>query len=195
LILLFVAVAACSSDEDSEKAAAPNIGNYETCEGFINSNIVENQTGVSGLVDRVRVIDVNSNSIRGLADTGATANCLVEVFRTVDGDDEPSPGESVTLSIVQFETNEQARLLYNSSLAAAIVGVEQVGEIAMIQQQVVGNDSYLMNIDASGIGAIVVYVHDSVFISMSSATNAEGRALLDEQSLVNAAQSVQSRLP
>jgi hypothetical protein len=52
-----------------------------------------------------------------------------------------------------------------------------------------------MNIDASGIGAIVVYVHDSVFISMSSATNAEGRALLDEQSLVNAAQSVQSRLP
>jgi hypothetical protein len=96
---------------------------------------------------------------------------------------------------VKFETNELAKSLFNSTLAAAILTAEQVGDLAEVHQDVVGTDSYLMDIKAGGIGAIVVYVFDSTFISMSSTADGENNALLDGQDLVNVAQGVQSRLP
>jgi len=194
LLLIVLAAVACSGDSDSASDDGNLLaGNYETCEGFINAQHVEDATGASGLIDRVRVLDVAS--IAGLAESGATANCLVEVFRTVDGADQPAPGDSVSLSIVQFETNELALSLYNSTLAAAILTAEQVGDLAEIQQGVVDSESYLMDVKAGGIGAIVVYVFGSTFLSMSSTANDESIALLDGQALVDAARGVQSRLP
>jgi hypothetical protein len=120
---------------------------------------------------------------------------LIEVFRTLDGSDSPAPGDTVTLSLVRFETNDLAKSLYNSTLASAILTAEQVGDLAEIHQDVVGTDSYLMDVKAGGIGAIVVYVFDSTFISMSSTADDESNALLDGQDLVDVAQGVQSRLP
>ena len=196
LLLLVIAVVACSSDDDSSSdsdASSAASASYETCEGFITAEHVEAESGTSGLIDRVRVLDIAS--IPGLAESGATANCLVEVFRTIDGEDNPSPGDSITLSLVRFETPELAASLYNSTLAAAILTAEQVGEIAEIHQGVVGKDSYLMDVKAGGIGGIVVYTVGSTFISASSTANDEGEALLDGQQLVNVAQGVQSRLP
>ena len=107
----------------------------------------------------------------------------------------PMAGDSVTLSLVRFDTAELAKSLYNSTLASAILTAEQVGDLAEIQQEVVGKDSYLMDVNAGGIGAIVVFVFDSTFVSMSSTADDESNALLDGQGLVNAAQGVQSRLP
>ena len=129
LLLLVIAVVACSSDDDSSSdsdASSAASASYETCEGFITAEHVEAESGTSGLIDRVRVLDIAS--IPGLAESGATANCLVEVFRTIDGEDNPSPGDSITLSLVRFETPELAASLYNSTLAAAILTAEQVGE-------------------------------------------------------------------
>lgn len=196
LLLLAIAAVACSSADDTNSDSLDTGSaavSYETCEGFITTDHVEAESGTSGLVDRVRVLDVNS--IPGLAESGATANCLIEVFRTIGGDDNPAPGDSITLSLVQFETPELASSLYNSTLAAAILTTEQVGDLAEIQQSVVGADSYLMDVKAGGIGAIVVYTFGSTFVSMSSTANDEGSALLDGQQLVNLAQGVQSRLP
>ena len=196
LLLLAIAAVACSSADDNDSDSSDSgraVGNYETCEGFITADHVETESGTSGLVDRVRVLDVAS--IPGLAESGANSNCLIEVFRTIDGSDNPAPGDSITLSLVQFETTELAASLYNSTLAAAILTAEQVGDLAEIQQGVVGTDSYLMDIKAGGIGAIVVYTLDSAFISMSSTPNGDGEALLDGQKIINVAQGVQSRLP
>ena len=195
LAFLAIASVACSgdSDGDAKSISESTVANFATCEGFIDASTVESQTGVSGLIDRIQVIDVAS--IPGLAESGATDNCLIEVFRTVDSNDSPAPGDSVSVSLVRFEVVETAALLYNSTLAAGILTAEQIGDLGDIQQGVVGNDSYLMVVDAGGVGAIVVFVHGSVFISMSSATNADGNALLDREALVTAAQGVQSRLP
>ncbi|MBC8453177.1 MAG: hypothetical protein H8D69_01750 [Chloroflexi bacterium] len=193
LILLALAAVACSSESETQDSVGSTTGNYATCEGFITAKQMEAETGQSALTERVRVFDIAS--IPGLAESGATANCLIEVFRTVDGDDQPAPGDSLTLSIVQFETSDLALSLFNSTLASAIITAEQVGDLAEIQQEVVGSDSYLMDVKSGGIGAIVVYVFDSTFISMSSTADAEGNALLDGQELVNVAEGVQSRLP
>lgn len=193
LLLMAVTAIACSDDAESDSPSIEAaVGNYETCEGFITTQQVEDETGTSGLVDRVRVLD--EASIPGLAESGATANCLIEVFRTIDGNDNPSPGDSVTLSVVQFGTSELAASMYNSTLAAAILTAEQVGDLAELQQTVVGEDSYLMDVKAGGIGGLVVFAYDSTFISISSTANDEGDALLDGQELVNVAQRVQSRL-
>ncbi|HIF70977.1 MAG TPA: hypothetical protein EYQ61_00160 [Dehalococcoidia bacterium] len=193
LLLVAFAAIACSSSAESESEPSASIGNYETCEGFIDAQSIEKASDTDGLVDRIEVFDVAS--IPGLADSGATDNCLIEVFRTIGGDDSPTPGESVTVSLVRFETNELAELLYNSTLASAILAGEQLGELSEIQQRVVGTDSYLMDIKSVGIGAIVVFVQDSTFISMSSTADNEGNSLLDSQKLVNAAAEVQARLP
>ena len=193
LLLLVIAAVACSSEAEPEKVSGAATGDFDTCEGFIAAEHLEGEADTSGLVDRVQVIDVGT--IPGLSESGATANCLVEVFRTLDGSDAPAPGGSVALSLVQFKTNELAKSLYNSTLAAAILTAEQVGDLAEIHQDVVGTDSYLMDVKAGGIGAIVVYVFDSTFISMSSTADAENNALLDGQDLVNVAHGVQSRLP
>ncbi|NQW20105.1 MAG: hypothetical protein HQ477_05185 [Chloroflexi bacterium] len=193
MLLVLLATAACSSEAKPEATPASLTGSYETCEGFITAQIVEDETGVSGLVDEVRILEIDS--ISGTPESGAINNCLIEVFRTVDGSDSVAPGESVSLSLVRFETNELAISLFHSALAAAIVTAEQVGELAEIQQGVIGNDSYLMNVKAGGIGAIVVYVYDSTFISMSSTADDESNALLGGQKLVDSAQGVHSRLP
>ena len=52
-----------------------------------------------------------------------------------------------------------------------------------------------MDVKAGGVGAIVVFVSGSTFVSMSSMADAESNALLDGQELVDSAQGVQSRLP
>ena len=193
LLFLVIAAVACSSEADPDTISNADFGDFDTCEGFIVAEHLEGEADTSGLVDRVRVLDVGS--IPGLAESGATANCLIEVFRTLDGSDSPAPGDSVTLSLVQFESNELAKSLYNSTLAAAILTAEQVGDLAEVHQDVVGTDSYLMDVKAGGIGAIVIYVFDSTFISMSSTADSENNALLDGKNLVNVAEGVQSRLP
>ena len=183
---------ACSSDDDSGSAVVAT-GDYTTCENFVDLELVEELSGTSGLVDRVQSLDVAS--IEGLTESGATDNCLIELFRTVDGNDQPTPGDSMAVSIVNFESSELALGLYNSTLAASLLSVEQVGELAVIEQEVIGPDSYLMDIKVGGIGAIVVYVSNSTFITLNSTTDSDGEALLDARKLVTAAQSVQSRLP
>ena len=193
LLVLVIASIACSSDADSKSAEDTSGPNYETCEGFVTAETLGGGTDPTGLVDRARVLDVVS--IPGLAESGATANCLIEVFRTIDGNDSPAAGDSITLSLVQFETEEIALNLYNSTLAAAILTAEQVGDLAEIRQEVVGEHSYLMDIKAGGIGAIVVFVSGSTFTSMSSTADGESNALLDGQQLVESATGVQSRLP
>ena len=193
LLVLVVASIACSSEADSESVNDISSPSYETCEGFVTAENLGGGTNPTGLVDRVSIIDITS--IPGLADSGATANCLIEVFRTVDGTDSAAPGDSITLSLVQFETDEIALNLYNSTLAAAILTAEQVGDLAEIRQEVIGEHSYLMEIKAGGIGAIAVFVSGSTFISMSSTADDESNALLDGKQLVDSAQGVQSRLP
>ncbi len=195
LIILVIAAVACSGDPDPESVAGSgtNTANYETCAGFLDAQSVEEQTNVEGLTDRVRVIDVAS--IPGLVESGAINNCLVEVYRTLGGDDAPTPGESVSLSLVRFENNDLAKRLYNSTLASAILTAEQLDDLVEIQQGVISRDSYLMDVKVGGIGAIIVFVVDSTFVSMSSTADDESNALFDGESLANAAQSVQSRLP
>ncbi len=193
LLLMIVAVACATNNADDDATPLPDTGDYVTCKGFMTAEQIEEESGVSGLKDRVRVLDIAS--IPGLADSGAISNCLIDVYRTVDGNDSPAPGNSVSLSLVQFATNEQALLLYNSTLAAAILTKEQVGARAEVQQGVTGSDSYLMDVKAGGIGAIVVNVFDGTFISISSTADADRNALLDGQGLINAAKVVQSRLP
>ncbi|MEE8046953.1 MAG: hypothetical protein V3T49_08935 [Dehalococcoidia bacterium] len=195
LIILVIAAVACSGDPDPESAVetVSNTGNYETCVGFLDAQSVEEQTNVEGLTDRVRVIDVAS--IPGLVESGAINNCLVEVYRTLGGDDAPKPGESVSLSLVRFEDSDLAKRLYNSTLASAILTAEQLDDLVEIQQGVISRDSYFMDVKVGGIGALVVFVFDTTFVSMSSTADDESNALFDRESLVNAAQSVQSRLP
>lgn len=190
LLLLVAATVACSGESESSDET---IGNYESCKGFFSPKIVEEQTATVGLVGRERVLEVSA--IEGLADSGAINNCLIEVFRTVDGGDDPAPGDSVTLSIVRFETEELALSLFNSTLAAAIMTAEEVGALAEFQQNAFGADSYLMDVKFGGIGGIVVFAHKSVFVSMSSTADARGNALLDNRMLITAAQGVKTRLP
>lgn len=192
LYILIIVAVACSSDSSSGSSATVD-GSYESCKGFIDSQLIEGLTGESDLVERERVLEVGSTE--ELAESGITKNCLIEVFGTVGNNDEPAPGDSITLSIVKFESNELAISLFDSTLASALLSVEQVGEIAEIEREVIGVDSYLMDIKVGGIGAIVVYVSDSVFISISSTADSAGNALLDGWQLVTAAQGVQSRLP
>ena len=193
LLVLVIASIACSSSTDSKTAEDISSPNFETCEGFVTAENLGAGTDPTGLVDRARAIPVAS--IPGLEESGATANCLIEVFRTIDDDDSPTAGDSITLSLVQFESREVALNLYNSTLAAAILTGEQVGDLAELRQEVVGEYSYLMNVKAGGVGAIVVFVSGSTFISMSSTADDESNALLDGQQLVDSAQGVQSRLP
>jgi hypothetical protein len=192
LLMLSLASIACSSDSDSNPTEDISSASYETCEGFVTAENLGGGVDTTGLVDRAKILSIAS--IPGLADSGATANCLIEVFRTVDGSDTPAPGDSITLSLVKFETREVALNLFNSTLAAAILTGEQVGDLAEIRQEVVGEDSYLMDVKAGGIGAIVVFVSGSTFISMSSTADDQSNALLDGQQLVESAQGVQSRL-
>ena len=168
-------------------------GVFESCEGFTDTGMIEDLTETSGLIQRVRILEIDS--IPGLAESGAVNNCLVEVFRTLEGDKEPAQGNSLSLSLVRFETSEQPLLLYNSALASALITTDQMGDLARIQQEVLGPHSYLMNVKTGGIGAIVVYVSGSVFVSMSSTTDSRGNALADEGQLLDVAQNVQSRLP
>jgi hypothetical protein len=193
LLVLVIASIACSSSTDSKTAEDISSPSYETCEGFVTAENLGGGADPTGLIHRARVIPIAS--IPGLADSGATANCLIELFRTIDGDDSPVPGDSITISLVQFESREVALNLYNSTLAAAILTGEQVGDLAEILQGVVGEYSYLMDVKAGGVGAIVVFVSGSTFVSMSSMADAESNALLDGQELVDSAQGVQSRLP
>lgn len=174
----------------AEDVSSPS---YETCEGFVTAENLGGGADPIGLIHRARVIPIES--IPGLADSGADANCLIELFRTIDGDDSTVSGDSITISLVQFESREIALNLYNSTLAAAILTREQVGDLAEILQGVVGEYSYLMDVKTGGVGAIVVFVSGSTFVSMSSTSDAENNALLDGQQLVDSAQGLQSRLP
>ena len=198
LFLLIVAVVACSSESESEVSAptAPPtvvVGNYESCRGFLDAQSIEDLTGETGLFDRERVIVITG--VPGLAESGAVNNCLIEVFRSLATNDVLIPGESMTLSIVKFQTPDSAVTLFESTLASVILSAGQIGDLAEVQQGVIGANSYLMDIKVGGIGAIVVYVSDTVFISMSSTSDSEGNALLNGGQLVIAAQGVQSRLP
>ena len=193
LLVLVIALIACSSSTNLKTAKDVLSPSYETCEGFVNAENLGGGVDPAGLIHRARVIPIDS--IPGLADSGATANCLIEMFKTIDGNDSPVSGDSITISLVQFESREVALNLYNSTLAAAILTREQVGDLAEIMQDVVGEYSYLMDVKTGGVGAIVVFVSGSTFVSMSSTSDAENNALLDGGQLVNSAQGVQSRLP
>ncbi len=195
LVLLAITSVACSSDSGPKPATEPNsaVGNYETCTGFISFDSIADLTGVEGLFERVSVTDVAA--VPELAESGAIDSCLVEIFQSVDESDNPVPGESLTLFLVRFENSELAQEQYNSTLASALIGKEQLGELAVLQQDVVGTNSYLMDVSASGIGALVVFAFNSTFVSISSTADDESNALFDGHNLVNAAQSVQSRLP
>lgn len=85
--------------------------------------------------------------------------------------------------------------MYDSTLSAAQLTAEQVGDLAELTEGVAGTKSHLMDIKAGGIGAIVAYASGSTFISISSTADGQGNALLDGLKLVDAAQGVQSRLP
>ena len=195
MICVLVLLAMSCADEPAPSDTSA--GTYESCEGFIDSNMIENLTGVVGLIERAQTLD--SNDIPGLAESGAVNNCIIEVFRTVGSTDEPSPGDSLVIQIVQFGTNEQALLLYNSALASALITTEQLqeqlGNLAVIQQGLIGSDSYLMDVKTGGIGAMAVYVHETAFISMSSTADSDGKTLLDAGGLTAAAIMVQERLP
>jgi hypothetical protein len=195
LVLLAITSVACSSDSGPKPATEPNsaVGNYETCTGFISFDSIADLTGVEGLFERVSVTDVAA--VPELAESGTIDSCLVEIFQSVDESDNPVPGESLTLFLVRFENSELAQEQYNSTLASALIGKEQLGELAVLQQDVVGTNSYLMDVSASGIGALVVFAFNSTFVSISSTADDESNALFDGHNLVNAAQSVQSRLP
>ncbi len=195
LVLLAITSLACSSDSGPKPATEPNsaVGNYETCTGFISFDSIADLTGVEGLFERVSVTDVAA--VPELAESGTIDSCLVEIFQSVDESDNPVPGESLTLFLVRFENSELAQEQYNSTLASALIGKEQLGELAVLQQDVVGTNSYLMDVSASGIGALVVFAFNSTFVSISSTADDESNALFDGHNLVNAAQSVQSRLP
>lgn len=195
LVLLAITSVACSSDSGPKPATEPNsaVGNYETCAGFISFDSIADLTGVEGLFERVSVTDVAA--VPELAESGTIDSCLVEIFQSVDESDNPVPGESLTLFLVRFENSELAQEQYNSTLASALIGKEQLGELAVLQQDVVGTNSYLMDVSASGIGALVVFAFNSTFVSISSTADDESNALFDGHNLVNAAQSVQSRLP
>lgn len=195
LVLLAITSLACSSDSGPKPATEPNsaVGNYETCTGFISFDSIADLTGVEGLFERVSVTDVAA--VPELAESGTIDSCLVEIFQSVDESDNPVPGESLTLFLVRFENSELAQEQYNSTLASALIGKEQLGELAVLQQDVIGTNSYLMDVSASGIGALVVFAFNSTFVSISSTADDESNALFDGHNLVNAAQSVQSRLP
>lgn len=190
LFLLATLWASCANETLGPETFS---GVFESCEGFTDTGMIEDMTETSGLILRVRVLEIDS--IPGLAESGAVNNCLVEVFRTLDGDNEPAQGNSLSLSLVRFETSEQPLLLYNSALASALITTDQMGDLARIQQEVLGPDSYLMNVKNGGIGALVVYVSGPVFVSMSSTTDSRGNTLADEEQLLDVAHNVQSRLP
>ncbi len=196
-LVIFVAVACTGGDDTESETPSPPpvelIGNYETCKGFLDAGTVEDLTGKSGLFERERVIPIAS--IQGLAESGATNNCLIEVFGSFEGNDELTPGDSLALSIVKFQSNESALNLFDSTLASALLSVEQIGDRADVQQEVIGADSYLLNIRAAGIGAIIVYVSGNSFVSMSATSDSHGNALLTESQLIAVAEGVQSRLP
>ncbi len=196
LFLLIFAAAACSSESEASAPTVPPtpaVGNYELCLGFLDAQSIEDLTGETGLFDRERVMAIAG--VPGFAESGAVNNCLIEVFRSLATNDVLIPGESVTLSIVKFQSNEAAVSLFDSTLASVILSVGQIGDLAEVQQGVIGADSYLLDIKVGGIGAIVVYVSNTVFVSMSSMSDSEGNALLSGEQLVAAAQGVQSRLP
>jgi len=190
LFLLATLWASCTNETLGPETFS---GVFESCEGFTDTGMIEDLTETSGLIQRVRVLEIDS--IPGLAESGAVNNCLVEVFRTLDGDNEPAQGNSLSLSLVRFETSEQPLLLYNSALASALITTDQMGDLAKIQQEVLGPDSYLMNVKNGGIGALVVYVSGPVFVSMSSTTDSRGNTLADEEQLLDVAHNIQSRLP
>lgn len=190
LFLLATLWASCANETLGPETFS---GVFESCEGFTDTGMIEDLTETSGLIQRVRVLEIDS--IPGLAESGAVNNCLVEVFRTLDGDNEPAQGNSLSLSLVRFETSEQPLLLYNSALASALITTDQMGDLAKIQQEVLGPDSYLMNVKNGGIGALVVYVSGPVFVSMSSTTDSRGNTLADEEQLLDVAHNIQSRLP
>ncbi len=96
-VLVLLAMSCADQPTPSETSA----GTYKSCEGFIDSNMIENLTGIVGLIERAQALD--SNDIPGLAESGAVNNCIIEVFRTVGSTDEPSPGDSLAIQIVQFE--------------------------------------------------------------------------------------------
>ena len=190
LFLLATLWTSCASETPRPETVS---GVFESCKGFTDTDMIEDLTETSGLIQRVRILEIDS--IPGLAESGAVNNCLVEVFRTLDGDNKPAQGNSLSLSLVRFETSEQPLLLYNSVLASALITTDQMGDLARIQQEVLGPNSYLMNVKTGGIGAIVVYVSGSVFVSMSSTTDSRGDTLADEGQLLDVAQNVQFRLP
>lgn len=201
LFLLVIAAVACTSGSDNSESEPTAqieppravVGDYETCLGFLDAQHIEEIVGDNGLFARERVIRVEG--IPGLAESGAVSNCLVEVFRTVEMNDVPTPGESLALSIVKFQTRESASLLFDSTLASAILSAGQIGDAASVQREVIGVDSYLLDIKVGGLGAIVVYISDTAFVSMSSTADSDGKALLNGAQLLTAAEGVQSRLP
>ena len=86
-------------------------------------------------------------------------------------------------------------LLYNSTLASALITTEQLGDLGEIRQEVIGSDSYLMDVRTGGVGAIVVFAADSIFVSMSATVDSQGRGLVNSKELLQVAQDMQSRLP
>jgi len=198
LTLLLLTPAACSDSSNSEETqnkppSNSNTGNYETCEGFLTAKHVEDESGISGLTEQINALDLVG--IAGLGDSGATANCQIDVFLVQEDTDKPAPGDSVTLTVVQFENEELAASMYESTLSAAKLTAEQVGDLVELSEEVLGTNSHLMDMKAGGIGAIVAYAYGATFISISSTADDQANALLDGQTLVNAAQGVQSRLP
>ena len=195
LFLLVIATVGCSggSNSTASEQSPEIVGDYLTCKGFVDAPNIEAVTGESGLQARERLIAVTG--VPGLVDSGAVNNCLVEVFETVDSNDVPFPGSSMTLSIVKFQNNEAAMTLFDSTLASVLLSVEQIGDLAEVKQEVIGANSYMLDISVGGIGAIVVFVSEGVFVSMSSTSDADGSALLNGAQLVTAAEGVQSRLP
>ena len=193
ITLLAFTTTACSTNDQVSNVDGKATATYKTCDGFISAHEIEQISGLNGLIAKSEV--VNTDSIPGLAESGAIANCLIDVFRTVDGNDIPLSGDSISLSIVQFRNSEQSLSLYNSTLAAAILTAEQVGELAEIEQGIIGSDSYYMDVKVGGIGAIVVSVPDNTFISMTAARNEKNKALLNVSQLITAVKGVESRLP
>lgn len=149
-ILVGLTISSCSGAALSTPTPSEsNVGNFQTCEGFVCLDSIGEMTDVGGLAERIEVINVGS--IRSLSAAGAIDNCLIEVSRPLPADGSPDPGASLSVSLVKFETSELAARHYNSTVASAVVSAGNVGDVMEIQQRIFGPDSFLVDTQAIGI--------------------------------------------
>ena len=168
---------------------------FETCSGFLD---LEDLRKVAGRTD-ISLAPPNVNS--GPAEpkeAGITTQCVIEHVTPqilIGGATNLRvSGPSMTLSVIAFDSAENAERLYRLGLQSVEGMREYIGSEWDVVRGLLGVNSHQLRVDAQGVGSMVVFLHGPYLITLNTTLPEDATPLVTAEELQSLASSVRANL-